>query len=185
MKYILTKKLFESSLLSLEDNVDYELTSIIENLLPNKGDILEISCGNGADSIYLTNKGYDVTATETCQEYIDYVSKYINCINHDTRNKFPFTDKSFDLIYSRLGLHYFTKEELSKIFSELNRLTKKYLVFTVKIQQDDINTGKIILNESEWEELVSENFNIISSTTKEGTLYNSKSKWLEIVAEII
>ena len=189
MKYILSRKLFEnqnwSPLLDLENNVDYELVSIIESLLPNKGKILEISCGNGADAIELQEEGYSVTCTENNQVYYDHISQFVKCIKHDTRNKFPFPDKSFDLVYSRLGLHYFSKEELSNIFSEISRLIDKYLVFTVKIEQDSINTGKVILSKEDWEELVSENFNIISSKEKEGILYDNQSKWLEIVAEVI
>lgn len=201
MRHILSKKLFEelfildryqifenqgwSPLLDLTENIDKELINKIESLLPNKGKILEISCGNGADAIDLTNKVYDVTATDNCQEYVDHVSRYINCIKHDTRNTFPFHSKSFDLVYSRLGLHYFTKEELSKIFSEISRLTKRYLVFTVKIEQDNLNTGKIIMSKSDWEILLSDNFNIISSEEKEGLLYDNQSKWLEIVASVI
>lgn len=189
MRYILSRKLFEnqnwSPLLDLENNVDYELVGIIESLLPNRGKILEISCGNGADAIDLTNKGYDVTATDNHQDYVDHANKYINCIKHDTINIFPFHNNSFELVYSRLGLHYFTKEELSKIFSEISRLTKRYLLFTVKIEQDNINTGKVILSKEDWEELVSENFNIISSNEKEGILYDNQSRWLEIVAEVI
>ena len=188
MKYILSKKLFEnqnwSPLLDLEDNVDYELINIIESLLPNKGKILEISCGNGADAIELQEEGFSVTCTENNQGYYDHVSQFVKCIKHDTRNKFPFADKSFDLVYSRLGLHYFSKEELSNIFSEIKRLSN-YLVFSVKIEQDDINTGKVILSKEDWEELVSENFNIISSEEKEGKLYNKESKWLEIAASVI
>lgn len=192
MRHILSKKLFEelftldryqifenqgwSSLLNLTENIDKELMNKIESLLPNKGKILEISCGNGADAIDLTNKGYDVTATDNCQEYVDHVSKYINCIKHDTRNTFPFHNKSFDLVYSRLGLHYFTKEELSKIFSEISRLTKRYLVFTAKIEQDNLNTGKIIMSKSDWEIPLSDKFNIISSEEKEGLLYDNQSK---------
>lgn len=189
MKYILSRKLFEnqnwSPLLDLSENIDKELVNEIELLLPNKGKILEISCGNGADAIDLTNKGFDVTTTDNCQEYVDHVNKYVKCIKHDTRDIFPFHNKSFDLVYSRLGLHYFTKEELLKIFTEISRLTKRYLVFTVKIEQDSINTGKVILNKEDWEELVSESFNIISSKEKEGILYDNQSKWLEIVAEVI
>jgi SAM-dependent methyltransferase len=188
MKYILSRKLFEnqnwSPLLDLEGNIDYELIDIIESLLPNKGKILEISCGNGTDAIELSGKGYDVTCTENNQGYYEHVSQFVKCIKHDTRNKFPFEDKSFDLVYSRLGLHYFSKEELSSIFSEISRLSN-YLVFSVKIEQDDINTGKVILSKEDWEELLSENFNMISSESKEGILYDKESKWLEIAASVI
>lgn len=185
MRYLKTYKLFENRiqpiLLDLEDNVDNELISKIQHLLPT-GRILEISCGNGADSIKLNELGYDVTATDFTKEYVDYVNQYLPCIQHDTREKFPFNDKEFDLVYSRLGLHYFSEEELKSIFDEISRLTNQYLVFTVKLANDNLNTGKVILDESKWKELVSDKFNIISSEVKEGILYNDKSKWLEIIA---
>lgn len=187
MKYLKPYKLFENRvlpiLLDLENNVDNELIEKIQNLLPS-GSILEISCGNGADAIKLNELGYDIIATDFTKEYVDYVNQYLPCIEHDTRQRFPFSDKSFDLVYSRLSLHYFTEEELRNIFTEISRLTKKYLVFTVKLANDNLNTGKVILGKEKWEELVSDKFNIISSEIKEGILYSDKSKWLEVIAEL-
>lgn len=190
MKYILSKRIFEnqselnkqSPLLDLSDNVDYELIGLIESLIPNGGKILEISCGNGADALELSQRGYDISATEYNQQYADFVGQKINCIKHDTRNKFPFTDNSFDLVYSRLGLHYFSEPELESIFEDISRITKGYLVFTVKLV-NDIQTGKTIFNKETWEDLVSNEFEIVSSEVKEGILYDNQSKWLEIVAK--
>ena len=187
LRYLKKYNLFENRilpiLLDLENNVDSNLINKIESLLPS-GSILEISCGNGADAIKLNELGYDVVATDFTKEYVDYVNQYLPCIEHDTRQRFPFGDKSFDLVYSRLGLHYFSEEELMSIFTEISRLTKKYLVFTVKLANDNLNTGKVILGKEKWEELVSNKFNIISSEVKEGILYTDKSKWLEIIAEL-
>lgn len=190
MKYILSKKIFEnqsdlnkqSPLLKLRDNVDYELIKLIESLLPNKGTILEISCGNGADALELLKRGYVVFGTENNQKYADFVNQKIDCIKHDTRNKFPYDDNSFDLVYSRLGLHYFTEEELKSIFEDISRITKEYLVFTVKLV-NDIQTGKTIFNKETWERLVSKDFKIVSSNIKEGILYDNQSKWLEMVVK--
>lgn len=185
MKYLKSYKLFENTsvLLKLKDNIDNELVNKIKSLVENGGRILEISCGNGADAIELSNSGYDVTATDLDDGYVDFVNTQgVECIKHDTTKRFPFSDGEFDLIYSRLGLHYFTQEELKEIFKELNRLTGKYLVFTVKLV-NDIPTGKVIFTEDTWKDLVSEEFKIISAEVKEGILYNNQSKWLEIVAE--
>lgn len=184
MKYLLNFKLFESKavLLDLENNVDNELVSKVRSLI-ERGNILEISCGNGADAIELSKIGYNVTTTEFCDEYVEWVNEQgIECIKHDTKEKFPFNDSEFDLVYSRLGLHYFTQEELVNIFKEISRITKRYLVFTVKLV-NDIPTGKIIFTEDTWKDLVSDEFTIISSEVKEGILYNNQSKWLEIIAE--
>jgi len=185
MKYLKSYKLFEtkSVLLELKDNVDNELVNKIKNLVETGSKILEISCGNGADAIELSNSGYEVTATDLDDGYVDFVnSQGVECIKHDTTQRFPFSDGEFDLIYSRLGLHYFSQEQLEEIFEELNRLTSKYLVFTVKLV-NDIPTGKVIFTEDTWKHLVSEQFNIISTEVKEGILYSNQSKWLEIVAE--
>lgn len=186
MKYLKKYKIFESAsvLLDLKDNVDSELISKIKSLI-SSGNILEISCGNGADAIKLSNDGYNVVTTELNDGYINYVnSKGVKCIKHDTTKKFPFKDGEFDLIYSRLGLHYFTEQQLREIFIDLNRLTTKWLVFTVKLV-NDIPTGKIIFTEDTWKNLVNKEFNIKSAEVKEGILYGNQSKWLEIVAEKI
>lgn len=182
MKYLKPFRIFESksTLLELQNNIDYDLLEKIEHFHPKS--ILEISCGNGADSIELSNRGYNVTATEFNQDYVDHANNYIRCIQHDTRNKFPFDDNSFELTFSRLGLHYFTKEELSNIFEEISRITSQYLIFTVKLV-NDIPTGKVILDKSDWEDITSEKFEILSSEVKTGILYENQSKWLEIVAK--
>ena len=45
------------------------------------------------------------------------------------------------------------------------------------------NTGKVFLDKEEWKKVVSQFFNIKNFEVKEGTLYGSPSKWLEIEAE--
>jgi len=191
MKYLLNRKIFENQselnkqapLLKLDGNADIELIEKIQSLI-SSGTILEISCGNGADALELLKRGYLVFGTENNQQYADHVNQKINCIKHDTKNRFPFPDNTFDLVYSRLGLHYFSESELQSIFKEISRITKEYLVFTVKLV-NDIQTGKTIFNKETWENLASEEFEIISSTEKEGILYDNQSKWLEMVVKKI
>jgi len=191
MKYLLNRKIFENQselnkqapLLKLDGNADIELIEKIQSLI-SSGTILEISCGNGADALELLKRGYLVFGTENNQQYADHVNQKINCIKHDTKNRFPFPDNTFDLVYSRLGLHYFSESELQSIFKEISRITKEYLVFTVKLV-NDIQTGKTIFNKETWENLVSEEFEIISSIEKEGILYDNQSKWLEMVVKKI
>lgn len=184
MKYLQEFRVFEnnSPLLELSNNADVELIYKIRGLISN-GSILEISCGNGADAIELSKLGFNVTATDNCDDYIKYVnSNGVKCIKHDTKERFPFKNNSFDLVYSRLGLHYFYVDELKNIFDEISRISKKYLVFTVKLV-NDIPTGKVIFNEDTWRDLVSDKFEILESSVKEGILYNNQSKWLEIIAK--
>lgn len=182
MKHLKYFNLFEnkSPLLQLSENVDLNLIHKIQDLIKS-GTILEISCGNGADALYLSEHGFNVIATDNNPEYVDFVGRFIDCYLHDTKDKFPFKDEQFDLVYSRLGLHYFTPQELINIFDEISRITKKYLVYSVKLV-NDIQTGKVILDENTWLELTSDKFEILTSEVKDGLLYGNESKWLEVVA---
>ena len=183
MKHLKTyQKFYESigsPLLDLSNNVDQHLISQIQKSVKPPASILEISCGNGADSLQLQELGFKVTCTELNPEYVQNAKDLgLNCIQHNTKNKFPFSDKECDLVYSRLGLHYFTEEELNSIFSELQRIGKKILI-TVKVV-DDIKTGKVILTPDKWNEIISKFFDIKVFEIKEGELYGSQSKWIEI-----
>jgi ubiquinone/menaquinone biosynthesis C-methylase UbiE len=171
----------ESALLKLKDNVDMDMISKIQSVIKPPSKILEISCGNGADSLYLKNLGYEVTSTEINDDYVNNALKLgIKCIKHDTKNDLPFKDNEFDLVYSRLGIHYFTKPELSKIFSEIRRVSNQ-LLFSVKLV-DDISTGKIILSEDDWIQLTEDKFTISNTEIKNGILYGSQTNWIEILA---
>ena len=185
MRHSKTFKLFEnigSPLLDLSNNVDINLISQIQKILKPGSSILEISCGNGADSMKLQELGFKVSCTELNPEYVENARRLgLNCIEHNTKDKFTYLDKEFDLIYSRLGLHYFTEEELNDIFSELRRIGKRILI-TVKVV-DDIKTGKVILTPEIWNKIISKFFDIKRFEIKEGQLYGSQSKWIEIIGD--
>jgi SAM-dependent methyltransferase len=186
MKHLKTyQKFYESigsPLLDLSNNVDHHLISKIQKSVKPADSILEISCGNGSDSLKLQELGYEVTCTEYNTDYVKNAQDLgLDCIQHDTKKKFPFSNDEFDLIYSRLGLHYFTEEELNSIFSELQRIGKRILI-TVKVV-DDIKTGKVILTPDKWNEIISKFFDIKVFEIKEGELYGSQSKWIEILGE--
>jgi ubiquinone/menaquinone biosynthesis C-methylase UbiE len=183
MNYLKEYKTFESILLNLENNLDTHLLSIIESNFIKGSSILEISCGNGADSLHLKELGYNIKCTEFDKDYVkNAIDLGLDCIKHDTREKFPFKDNEFDLIYSRLGLHYFTEEELDSIFSELSRMGSSILI-TVKIEEDYFKTGKVILKPEIWSEIINKYFNIEIFDIKKGLLYDKPSKWIEIFAK--
>ena len=198
MKYL--KRFLESKtapLINMGDTKDNELLDKVAGLARHKGKkILEIACGNGSDAIALYNMGFDVTATDSNQEYVDHINQEvenskvevdrgkIKAILHDTRKSFPATDGKFDLVFSRLGLHYFTEEELKEIFADIYRITKLYghLVFTVKLT-DDGKWGKKVLPTETWVKIVEESgFEIMNNETKSGKLYGEENTWLEVIA---
>jgi hypothetical protein len=82
-----SKPLFKSigsPLLNLTDNVDDHLISIIQKEVQPGSKILEISCGNAADSLKLQGLGYEVSCTEYNTDYVKNAQDLgLNCIQHD------------------------------------------------------------------------------------------------------
>lgn len=125
----------------------------VERIIPGGSKILDLGCGGGIDSAFFASRGNDVLATDFSETIIS------NNINHYTEvqnlkfetlnleDKFPFEDESFDVVYARLSLHYFTDEVTNEIFNEIRRVLKKdgTLAFICKSTEDpEFGKGKRI-----------------------------------------
>lgn len=82
---------------------------------PSKGKILELGAGLEQDSRFFTEKGYEVKATDFTKEDENYL---------DLGEKFQLPDRSFDVVYSHLALHYFDNKTTSQLFNEISRVIK-------------------------------------------------------------
>lgn len=148
--------------------------------------ILDIGFGDGLNSEYMINKGYEVTGTDISPLAVKMMHEkfpLMNWITHDTVKKFPL-NKQFDLIYARLSLHYFQKNQLKNILSNIKNLLKPsgLFYFSVKISQDIENTGKILMSEDEWCNILP--FNIIEQyniSEKSYTFESNPSQILKIL----
>ena len=97
--------------------------------LPATGTLLELGCGEGNDSIYFAEQGFTVTATDFSAVVIEqnttrYHNDKLTFVQQDIARPLQFADASFDAIYARLSLHYFTNEMTHAIFAELARVLK-------------------------------------------------------------
>lgn len=106
-----------------------------------KGTVLDLCCGKGADSIFFHNKGYSVTgvdySSEAIKQFNDTQKRYdifLSSLVHNIVEKLPFESESYDFVYVRAGLYYFSDKELKKIISEIKRVLKPtgLLMFQVK-----------------------------------------------------
>lgn len=146
----------------LYKNRDYkEAELFIDNLLrfidPKQGSkILDIACGRGRHSLYLSKKGFDVTGIDLSPASIEYAKTYENSslrfFVHDMRK--VFRQNYFELavnLFTSFG--YFESEEdnLSALKSASESLKKEGL-FVI----DFMNSEKV-MNELVKEEIKKEN----------------------------
>lgn len=103
---------------------------------PKNGKILELGCGQGADSIHFAKNGYEVLATDFSPNAIELAKKQTPAelkdkIHYSVEDiKQPLNSgQSFDIIYSHLSLHFFDQERTMKLFDEIYQLLKPSGIF--------------------------------------------------------
>jgi SAM-dependent methyltransferase len=89
-----------------------------------QGSILELGCGSGRDTHYLTSLGFKViagdyspAAVKTCRSHVPTAD--VRLI--DIRKPLPFDDGTFPVIVASLCLHYFPWPETIAIMAEMRR----------------------------------------------------------------
>lgn len=110
-----------------------------------KGLILDLGCGEGNNSLYLTEKDKNILACDFSSYALELVHKYLPNVltkQFDMTKPFPIEDNSIDLVIADLSLHYFSEEETFKILDEIKRIlvNNGYLLFRVNSTKD-INHG--------------------------------------------
>lgn len=119
---------------------------------PSKGRVLCLGDGQGQDGRFFASKGYTVTSTDISEIALKENRSKVKEANLanieikkvDLRNKLPFKEDSFDVVYAHLSLHYFSKEITQKIFKEIQRVLVSggiVAVFVNSVNDPEFNTG--------------------------------------------
>lgn len=116
---------------------------------PSTGKVIDLGCGQGQDSRFFAEQGYDVVGTDFSDQGIENAKKKSVDSNIDFRvldisEALPFPDSSFDAVYSHLAIHYFDKAKTKSIFTELARILKKggtLALFVNSVHDPEYGTG--------------------------------------------
>jgi SAM-dependent methyltransferase len=108
--------------------------------------ILELGCGPGIDSVFFARSGHRVVAADFVRLDADW--HRVERATHpdpafvllDLRAYLPFAESSFDVVYARLSLHYFTDKVTGQIFREIHRVLADdgVLTFLCKTTSDPL-----------------------------------------------
>ncbi|MBM7624238.1 class I SAM-dependent methyltransferase [Sporohalobacter salinus] len=119
-----------------------------------KKKILELGGGQGRDTIFFAQNGFEVYVLDYCESGVEIINKkaeemglsqLINARCHDVRDSFSFADEVFDCCYSHmLYCMALTTSELEFLSSEIRRVLKPggFNIYTVRNTNDpDYGTG--------------------------------------------
>ncbi len=130
-------------------------TIFAENMskyFPKSGKLLDLGAGQGQDSRFFANQGYQVVSTDFSDEGLKLNREKskgldISVEKLDLSKKFIYKDQSFDIVYSHLALHYFDKETTQSIFTEIHRTLKGNGIVAILLNStadDEYNSGEVI-----------------------------------------
>ena len=111
--------------------------------------ILDLGCGNGANTLYLIERRYQVLSVDYALEALQNVKDFIagsQTLHVDMRQLLPFNDNQFSTVIADISLHYLKDHEMKQIMNELKRIMKPrgYLLARVSSSQDFHGFGKEI-----------------------------------------
>ena len=107
--------------------------------------IIDLGCGSGSDTLYLTERNYKVLSCDYSEEALNIVKRDIpnsKIMQLDLTEKLPFKDESISVIIADLSLHYFNNVTTKNIIKEIKRVLKPngYIIGRVN-SVNDINYG--------------------------------------------
>lgn len=128
------------------DSVPSEFTLEVAAGLEYPSQILELGCGRGEDSRHFARAGHRVIASDFVRQpdgwesHVRSAGDGLRFVLLDMRDRLPFRDAAFDVVYARLSLHYFSNEETRRIFDEIHRVLTPngLLAFLCKSTRDPL-----------------------------------------------
>ena len=91
----------------------------------SKGKCLDLGCGIGQFSKQFVKYGYEVISADISEIALNEVKDFNkNVIKLDMRERLPFKNSEFDLVFANLSIHYFSDEDTKKLLLEIERILK-------------------------------------------------------------
>ena len=90
--------------------------------LPKQGKVFEIGSGDGTNAKFIQNLGYDITASDTADDFIDVIrNKGLETVKFNALED-EFIDKYYGIFCWRVFVHFTTEDVLKTIKKVYNAL---------------------------------------------------------------
>ena len=108
--------------------------------LPKGSKILDLGCGVGGNSLYLSGRGFNVTCVDKISEFISEIKQKDQKINAINKNliDFELAENKYDLILAINVLQFFNLSEAKILFKKIiNSLKEEGVLYLEILSVDD------------------------------------------------
>ncbi|NLK58678.1 MAG: class I SAM-dependent methyltransferase [Tissierellia bacterium] len=113
--------------------------------------ILDVGCGTGAFAAVMLARGFTVTGIDTSEKMLQAARRKVMHPSarflHADGGALPFTDGSFDIVFSSYVLHGLQPDERKNLYREMKRVAKHLVIVHDYNQTRSITTSIV-----EWAE---------------------------------
>jgi ubiquinone/menaquinone biosynthesis C-methylase UbiE len=134
-----------------------------------RGKVLEVGCGSGTMSVFLSHLGFKTTAVDRDEEVLERARKASQDLNGKVdfiradAFKLPFADKEFDIAFSQGVLEHFDDEDIVRLLKEQCRVAKCVFLSVPNNFYNHRDFGdERLLSKAEWERVLS-GFDMVES----------------------
>lgn len=100
------------------------------------GAVLELGCGDGRDSMFLADAGFNVIGIDRSAAQIERAKRAVPSAGFhcaDFREPLPFLAKDFGAIVASLALHYFEWDETEQLLERIRNLLRSRGVLLCRV----------------------------------------------------
>jgi SAM-dependent methyltransferase len=176
-----------------------EGTEAFSRLLPPGGDVLDVGCGAGVKSKYLTAKGFKVVGLDFSEKLIEIAKKTVPGANFTVMdlNNVDDLGKKFDAVFAQAVLLHFKKTEVTSTLDKIVSILKGggYLYIAVKSKVPGME-DESVLKENDYGYEYERFFSYYSMDELKGYIRNmdmevvyensklfGKTTWLQIIGK--
>ena len=134
---------------------NYGIT-VVDNLINNYNfkTVLDAGCGSADVVRYLLSKGYEAKGIELSSGVLNEYARDLlknNTVSQGSLKKLPYSNNSFDVIFSSEVLEHIHKEDITKVVDEFFRVSKKYVFLTISLRpSSNFNKYHVTLKDRSW-----------------------------------